>query len=256
MVLAILQARTSSSRLYGKVLQPVLGRSMILRELERLERSKEITKLILATSVDESDDELALTVETEGYVVYRGSLDDVLARYYTCAKEYEPEHVVRLTGDCPVIDWRLVDEVIRRHIAEKNDYTRTTDRFPDGLDTEVMTFAALEQAHRKASLVSEREHVTLYIRKHPELFRLGEVDAQEDWSAMRWTVDEPRDLALIKHVFSLLYPTQPDFCMYDILALLKEHAELLSCNAGILRNEGLIKSLHTDKVYRKNECAH
>ena len=94
-----------------------------------------------------------------------------------------------MTGDCPLIDWRVSDDVIARHLTEKNDYTRTTERFPDGLDTEIMTFAALEQAHREAQLTSEREHVTLYFRNNPEKFHIGAVDSAEDYGDMRWTVD-------------------------------------------------------------------
>ena len=248
MILAILQARTSSNRLPGKVLLPLLGRPMILHELDRIVHSREIDKVVLATSTEESDDALAFKVESEGFPVYRGSLHDVLGRYYACAKEYMPAHVVRFTGDCPVIDWRLADEVIRRHMDEGNEYTRTSERFPDGLDTEIMTFQALKKAHENAQLLSEREHVTLYLRSHPESFRLGEVEAQEDWASLRWTVDEAVDFALMKRIFSLLYPVQPDFSMEDILDLIKKHPALAQYNAGILRNEGLFKSLQHDKV--------
>ena len=248
MVLAILQARTSSSRLPRKVLHPLLGRAMILRQLERLNRSKEISKIVLATSIDESDDMLAVTVETAGYAVYRGSLDDVLDRYYTCARDYVPEHIVRVTGDCPVIDWRLVDEVIRCHITGGYDYTHTTERFPDGLDTEVMTFAALTRAHQEAKIPSEREHVTLYFRNRPELFRIGSVDAAADYGDLRWTVDEPRDFAFVEAVYTELFPRNNDFAMQDILALLDEKPELREINQGILRNEGLQKSIAEDAL--------
>lgn len=248
MVLAILQARTSSRRLPRKVLQPLLGRAMILRQMERLNRSKEISKIVLATSIDESDDMLAATVETAGYALYRGSLDDVLRRYYTCAAEYAADHIVRVTGDCPLIDWRAVDDVIVRHLAEQNDYTHTTERFPDGLDTEVMTFAALTRAHQEAKIPSEREHVTLYFRNHRELFRIGSVDAAADYGDLRWTVDEPRDFAFVEAVYTELFPRNNDFAMQDILALLDEKPELREINQGILRNEGLQKSIAEDAL--------
>ena len=248
MALAILQARTSSSRLPRKVLCPLLGSAMILRQLERLNRSKEISKIVLATSIDESDDMLAATVETAGYAVYRGSLDDVLRRYYACAVEYAADHIVRVTGDCPLIDWRIVDDVIARHLAENNDYTHTTERFPDGLDTEVMTFTALEHAHREAQLSSEREHVTLYFRNHPERFRIGDVDCAEDYGNLRWTVDEPCDFALVEAIYEQLYSSNPDFSMQDILVLLDEKPELRLINQGIVRNEGLQKSIAEDEL--------
>ena len=246
LILAILQARTSSSRLPGKVLRPLLGHAMILRQMERLERSREIDKLVLATSTDESDDTLTSVVEADGYAVYRGSLDDVLSRYHACAAQYGATHIVRITGDCPVIDWRVTDAVIARHVAEGNDYTYTTERFPDGLDTEVMTCTALAQAYQEAELSSEREHVTLYFRNHPELFRIGNVDAEENYGGMRWTVDEPRDFAFIEAVYSELFPSNNDFSMQDILQLLSARPEFGEINRGIERNEGLQKSLAAD----------
>ena len=138
--------------------------------------------------------------------------------------------------------------MIARHIAEQNDYTHMTERFPDGLDTEVMTFAALERAQREATLLSEREHVTLYFRKHPEIFRIGTVDSQEDYGELRWTVDEMRDFTFIEAVYEHLFPLKNDFTMEDIIALLKEHKELLEMNRGITRNEGLKKSLAEEAV--------
>lgn len=254
MVLAILQARTSSTRLPRKVLRPLLERAMILRQLERLNRSKEISKIVLATSIDESDDMLAATVETAGYAVYRGCLDDVLERYYTCSVEYGADHIVRVTGDCPLIDWRIVDDVIVRHITEQNDYTHTTEQFPDGLDTEVMTFASLMQAYQEAKLPSEREHVTLYFRNHPKCFRVGNVDCAENYGDLRWTVDEPRDFAFVEAVYENLYAKNNDFSMQDILALLDEKSELRLINRGIDRNEGLQKSIAEDALlYSQDE---
>ena len=246
MVLAILQARCSSHRLPNKVLQPLLGRAMVLREMERLTHSRYIDQLVLATSTDVSDDPLCALAEETGVNIYRGSLDDVLDRYYACAKEYGAEHIVRVTGDCPLIDWRVSDDVIARHLTEKNDYTRTTERFPDGLDTEIMTFAALEQAHREARLTSEREHVTLYFRNHPERFRIGSVDCAEDYGDLRWTVDEPCDFSFVEAVYEKLYAKNNDFSMQDILSLLKEQPDLRALNQGVVRNEGLLKSLAED----------
>ncbi len=247
LVLCIVQARSSSSRLPGKVLKPILGKPMILHELERLQRSNRIDKIVLATSQDESDNILATVVSKSGFDVYRGSLDDVLDRYYQCAKAYRPKHMVRITGDCPVIDWRVVDKVIEKHLEKGNDYTNETGRFPDGLDTEVFLFSALEIAWKQANLMSEREHVTLYIKNHPESFKIGKLDSELDLSRMRWTVDEPQDFAFIQQVYEKLYPLNPDFAMADILQLLENRPELLAINQGIQRNEGLLKSLREDK---------
>ncbi len=253
MILCIVQARSSSTRLPGKVLKPILGKPMILHELERLRRSKRIAKIVLATSQEQSDDALADIVATSGIDVYRGSLDDVLDRYYQCAKRYQPKHVVRITGDCPVIDWRVVDKVIEKHIKEENEYTNTTERFPDGMDTEVVCFSALNRAWKEARLPSEREHVTPYIRNHAELFRLGHLDCRQDLNSMRWTVDEPQDFAFIRQVYETLYPTHADFAMDDILHLLEQRPVLSSINQGIQRNEGLLKSLREDKKMEEKE---
>jgi len=254
MILAIVQARVSSSRLPGKVLRPLMGRAMILCELERLSRSVRIDQIVLATSEDASDDPLAETVHAGGYTVFRGSLGDVLGRYYACAKEYGAAHVVRITGDCPLIDPAVVDEVVALHLSGGNDYTSNTlgeATYPDGLDTEVMRFAALERAHREARLPSEREHVTQYIVKHPELFRQGGLRyAGDSLGHLRWTVDEPEDFAFVQSVYERLYPEHRDFTMRDILDLLAKRPELSCLNEGFARNEGMKKSLEEDKLWK------
>ncbi len=253
-VVAIIQARTSSSRLPGKVLKEVLGKPMILLELERLQRCKLIDKIMLATSADESDALLTETVKNAGYMVYQGNLDDVLDRYYQCAKLSNPIHVVRITGDCPLIDPQIVDSVISNHLQDGNDYTSNVlgdVTFPDGLDTEVMKFSVLEQAWKEAKLVSEREHVTQYIIKHPELFKQGSVRCDKgNFGAERWTVDEPEDFDFICTVYEKLYPSNPAFFMEDILDLLQKHPELRKMNQGFERNEGLMKSLKEDKLVK------
>ena len=243
MILCIVQARVSSSRLPGKVIKPILGKPMILHELERVQRSKHIDKIVLATSRDKSDDILADVVAASGIDVYRGSLEDVLDRYYQCAKQYQPEHVVRITGDCPVIDWRIVDAVIEKHLAEGNEYTSLSEDYPDGLDTEVMVFDAMEQAWKMANRASEREHVTLYIRNRADIFQCGQMMCPQKLNQMRWTVDEPQDFAFIQKVYEKLYPSNADFAMQDVLNLIDKDPALQLINSGIMRNEGLQISL-------------
>ena len=246
-VLAIVQARCSSSRLSGKVIKELAGKPMIVHELERLSRSKMIDKIVLATSTGVSDDPLEHILADTDIEVFRGNLDDVLDRYYQCANQYQPEYVVRITGDCPVIDWRLVDKVIEKHIAKGNDYTRLNDDFPDGLDTEIMNFSALEDAWKNAKLLSEREHVTLYLKNHKENYRFGEVACEKQLGHMRWTVDEPQDFVFVEKIFGELYVDNPDFSMDDILVMLRDKPELMDINSGIQRNAGLAKSLANDK---------
>ena len=254
MILAIVQARSSSSRLPGKVLNPILGKAMILHEIARLRKSQFIDQTILATSQDESDDQLAKLCQQNGVRVFRGSLDDVLDRYYQCASTLRPEYVVRITGDCPLLDWHIVDKVVQKHMEEKNDYTSNTLQvtYPDGLDVEVMRYKALEKAWREAMLPSEREHVTQYLIKHPELFKQGNLQHSCDLSALRWTVDEPADFVFVKNIYEKLYPKNTDFTMQDILALLENQPEMMEINCGFIRNEGLLKSLREDKN-RKGE---
>lgn len=246
-ILAIVQARCSSTRLPGKVIKELAGKPMIVQELERLGRSKMISKIVLATSTESSDDPLERVLAGTDVDVFRGNLDDVLDRYYQCAKQYQPEHVVRITGDCPVIDWRLVDEVIENHFKNGNDYTRLNDDFPDGLDVEIMKFSALEEAWKNAKMLSEREHVTLYLKNHKDNYQLGEVACGKKLGNMRWTVDEPQDFVFVEKVFGELYDGNPDFAMNDILALLQDKPELMDINSGIQRNAGLAKSLANDK---------
>lgn len=247
-VLAIVQARCSSSRLPGKVLKELAGRPMILQELTRLGRSKKIDRIVLATSTEESDSPLADVLSDSPVDVFRGNLDDVLDRYYQCARKYQPSHVVRITGDCPMIDWRIVDSVITQHIESGNDYTATNENFPDGLDTEVMRFSALEKVWAEAKLKSEREHVTLYIRNNKEKFKIGYLACRHNLSAMRWTVDEQRDFDFVQKVYEELYPQSNDFSTGDVLNILKIKPELLKINSGIVRNEGLLKSLAEDTI--------
>ena len=246
-VLAIVQARYSSSRLPGKVIKEILGKPMIIHELERLSKSREINHIVLATSTDQSDDVLAEVVTAAGFDIFRGSLDDVLDRYYQCAKKYQPDHVVRITGDCPVIDWQIVDSVIQSHIEHGNDYSSTNSDYPDGLDTEVMSYSALAEAWQKAKMLSEREHVTLYLRNHRRDYKEELVSCSQKLSHMRWTVDEPQDFEFIGKVYYELYENNSDFRMADILNLLNEKPELMTVNQGIQRNEGLAKSLAHDK---------
>jgi spore coat polysaccharide biosynthesis protein SpsF (cytidylyltransferase family) len=250
-VVAILQARVSSSRLPGKVLMPILGQPMLFRQIERLNRCKEFEQLVVATSVDPSDDVLVSECAARNIACSRGSLNDVLDRFIQAASPYRPETLVRLTGDCPVADPELIDNVIRYFHAGDYDYVSNCNppTFPDGLDVEVMRFGCLEQAHQESALPSEREHVTPYLWMHPERFRLGNYSSSVDRSALRWTVDEPEDFEAVRLIYENLYSVKRDFNMDDILRLLEKHPELRSINSRFSRNEGLKKSLQADEQF-------
>lgn len=250
-VLAILQARVSSSRLPGKVLLPILGRPMLELQMERLLRCQKIDHLIVATSDHSSDDPLEELCTNLDLPVYRGSLNDVLARFAGAAKQYGPDVVVRLTGDCPLTDPMLIDEIIGQFLPGEFDYLSNCApaTYPDGLDVEIFNYRALLEAYAEAVLPSHREHVTPFIRKQPQRFRVGNHTAEIDRSYMRWTVDEPEDFAFVKKVYECLYPKKTDFGSVDILTLLKTRPELQSINAHFERNEGVRKSQRADAAY-------
>lgn len=255
MVLGILQARVGSTRLPGKVLRPILGLPMIIRQIERLSRVRRIDRLVLATSTDEADDGLAQLCEGHGVCCFRGSLNDVLDRFYQAAGEYVPEHVVRLTGDCPLIDPDLVDRVIACHVGEGNDYTSNTipPTYPDGLDVEVVRFRCLQEAWKEAVLPSEREHVTPFVYRRPDRYKIGHVRNPVDLSSLRWTVDEPEDFDVVTAIYEALYPGNPMFTTDDILAHLDRNPALKNANIRYGRNEGYLRSLEADEAIRKGK---
>lgn len=223
MILAVLQARMSSSRLPGKVLAPVLGQPMIARQLERLRRSRRIDELVVATSVDPSDDPLAEAVAALGVTVFRGDLQDVLSRFCRVL-EARPQAtaMVRLTADCPLTDWTLIDALIERHLAEDADYTSTNlpeRTWPHGLDAEIVRPAALLRAGREAVDPYEREHVMPFLYHRPEAHRLVGLPRAASLAHLRWTVDYPADLEFVRRVYAELYPGKPAFLTDDIVAL-------------------------------------
>lgn len=251
MILAILQARVSSTRLPNKVLLPLLGKPMLVRQIERVMRSKRIDCLVVATSDESSDDAIETLCDSLNISCFRGSLDDVLDRFYQAALRQDSDHVVRLTGDCPLADPEVIDGVIKMHILNQNDYTSNCihPTFPDGLDVEVFRYEALKKAWSNAELKSQREHVTPYIYQHPELFKLSNYDYfGVNLSNLRWTVDEGRDFDLVTEIYQRLYPENPEFNMNDVLELLEKHPALKSINTNIGRNEGYKKSLLDDGV--------
>jgi spore coat polysaccharide biosynthesis protein SpsF len=245
-VLAIVQARASSSRLPRKVLLPILGTPMLRHELDRIARARAIHALLVATSVDASDDPIAALCASTGHECFRGSLDDVLDRFYRAASAHAPQLVVRLTADCPLIDPAVIDAVIDLARASGADMAVTDESFPDGLDVEVVRFDVLAQAWAEATRPSDREHVTLFVRRQPERFRIAPLPNDRDRSRLRLTVDEPQDFDLVQRIYQALYPANPAFTTNDVVALLEAHPELTAINRGIERNAGLRRSMAAD----------
>jgi len=236
MILAILQARTSSSRLPGKVLLPLVGAPMILRQIERVRRSRRIDKLVVATSDDASDDALARTLAGAGVAVHRGPLDDVMTRFLGALTAFGPaEHVVRLTGDCPLADPAVIDATIDAVMAAGADYGSNTPpdapfpdgrTFPRGLDVECMTASALLAAAERATSVEEREHVTWALHRRPDLYRQAFLSQAADEGEVRWTVDYADDHAFVTGVYEALYRANPAFSSDDVRALLRARPDL------------------------------
>lgn len=176
MIITIVQARMLSTRLPGKVMKEVLGKPLIGYMLERLKYSQLMDKIIVATSTEESNDEICAYVKKSGFDVFRGSEDNVLERYYMAAKQYKADIVVRMTADCPLTDPEICDQLIKAFIDKKADYACTDVTYAEGMDCEVFTFKTLETMYNKSTLSSEREHVSLYVHHHKELFRHFKLD--------------------------------------------------------------------------------
>jgi len=236
--IAIIQARMGSTRLPNKVMLPICGVPMIGLLLERLKASRHIEEIVVATSANSINDPLEAYVTGLGFKVYRGSEDDVLDRYYQVAKQLDGGVILRITGDCPLIDAELVDEVIEEFRRSGADYVSNVEppTYPDGLDTEVFTRASLDSAWQKATSRHDREHVTPYIRE-PGRFTHANVRQVGDDSAERWTVDESADFEVIERVFQHFAPRR-DFRWREVIALRDTQPEIFAANRHLIRNEG------------------
>jgi len=250
LVTAIVQARMGSTRLPGKVLLDIQGKPLLQHVIERVSQSKFIERIIIATTTDKKDEAIVKFAETRRLPYYRGSEDDVLDRFYQAAKQYRVTTIVRITPDDPFKDPAVIDRVIGCYMTNRDavDYVSNTIKptYPEGLDIEVFSFQALETAWREARKPSEREHVTPYIWGHPELFRLVNIENEEDLSQLRWTLDTEADLQFARAIYARLYHGQV-FLMKEILALLQREPQLVLINSGTARNAGYLKSLEQDK---------
>ncbi len=233
-VVAVIQARMGSTRLPGKVLRDLGGRTMLARVVRRTVRAKLVDEVVVATSTNSADDPVAQQCRQLGVACFRGSEDDVLDRYYHAAIAHRADVVVRVTSDCPLIDPEVSDRVIRAFLDMEPDYASNTlhRTYPRGLDTEVMTAAALERAWREATEEYQRIHVTPYLYQHPEQFILLPVIGREDLSANRWCVDTLEDLELLRAIYARLGP-EDCFSWADVYRLLTEEPSLSELNCGI-----------------------
>jgi spore coat polysaccharide biosynthesis protein SpsF len=218
----------SSTRLPGKVLKPVAGAPMILRQIERVRMSRRIDRLVVATSDRPDDDPLAAVLKDAGVEVFRGPLDDVLARFLGALDAYPADHVVRLTADCPLIDPELIDATIALHLQRGADYSQNrlgAAGCPKGQDVEVITAQALRRAGALAATPEEHEHVTWGVWNHPERYRIARLEPPVDEGEVRWTVDRPDDLEFVRAVYDALYPANPAFGSDDVRAFVRAHPQ-------------------------------
>ncbi|MFC3801231.1 cytidylyltransferase domain-containing protein [Cohnella sp. GCM10012308] len=238
---AIVQARMGSTRLPGKVLMRAAGLPLLQHELQRVSRAKRIGEIVVATTREPADDPIAALCRKLGCRCMRGDEADVLGRYAEAAKACQADAIVRLTGDCPLIDPAVIDRVTSAFLDRSTtvDYASNTlvRTDPRGLDTEVFSAEALQRTAREADQPAEREHVTLYMYRHPDRFRLLNVPGARDLQAHRWTVDTPEDFELVSRILAALYPQRPHFGTPDVLALLDRNPAWLSINADIAQKD-------------------
>jgi spore coat polysaccharide biosynthesis protein SpsF len=254
--LCIIQARMGATRLPGKVLKKVKGVALLEYEINRVKKARRIDRIVVATSDKKNDDKIEKLCRQIKIDCFRGSENDVLDRYYQCALRYpEYNNIVKITGDCPLIDPVVIDKVII--YFENNDFDYVSndfdipgdtkkETFPDGLDVEIFKRELLYESAQKAELPSEREHPTLYIIKIKK-FKKGNLNAEHDWSHFRLTVDNPADFEVVKF---LIKNSRPDASYLDHISLLTKNPKIMLKNMNIIRNEGLLKSLKEDALWK------
>lgn len=233
----IIQARMGSTRLPGKVMLDLCGKTVLEHVIQRVKRVKNIDEIVIATTTDKKDDVIVEETMKCGVKVFRGSEEDVLSRYYYAAKENEADVVVRITSDCPLIDPETTQKTIDYYLKNNDvyDYVSNTlvRTFPRGLDTEVFSFEVLEKAFNKATLQRDREHVTPYIWDNSEIFNLGCYKSDVDYSYLRWTLDTKEDFELIKRIYEDLYINNNCFNFDDIKLVIESNPSYMELNVNI-----------------------
>ncbi len=236
-VVLIVQARMGSERLPGKPLKKVLGKTLFEYLIERLRRVKYADEVVLATTTLPKDDPLAALSQSLKISYFRGSEEDVLDRFLQAGKFFRADVVVRISGDCPLIDPALIDEAIRFFLDHYPQYDHVSNclnrTYPRGMDVEVFSMSSLEKVAKESSLPEEREHVTVYYYRHPETFVLGSLEGKRDLSHYRWTVDTQEDFMLISKMLENIYPSTPEFTLADLLRASEAHPEWRLINAHV-----------------------
>lgn len=233
---AIVQARTGSTRLPGKVLLPLLGEPMLTRVMRRAARADTLDAVVVATTTDPSDDPIVALAERNDWPVARGSIDDLLDRYVRAARRFEADVIVRITSDCPLVDPGVINATVDAYHAGDFDYTSNAlepRTFPRGLDVEVVSRFALERAWEQDDDPAWREHATPFIYRHPERFRIGRVTSPDDHSEQRWSVDTAEDYELVRRIYEHI--GRDDFSWRDALAVVDAHPDWRDLNRGVVQ---------------------
>lgn len=252
--IAIVQARMGSTRLPGKVLKPLAGKPALWHLVNRLKYSKHLKDIVIATTVNSEDDIIVEFCQENKVKWFRGSAEDVLDRYYQAAKSFNADPVVRVTADCPVYDPTILDEILVIYFKDGYDGCGLGGEFPDGLDCGCCAFWVIEDAWKNAKLPSDREHVgATYCRNNMEKYKTGTLEKFKGLSHHRWTLDEEDDYRFLQAIFDRLYKPGKIFLTQDILDLLVAEPQLMEINAGIIRNEGYLKSLAEDEEYLRKQ---
>ena len=248
--LVLIQARCGSSRLPNKVLKDISGKPDLQRVIERVRRSRLIDGIMVVTSIEKENLPLIRLCTELDTRVFIGSENDVLDRYYQAARLLHPRYVVRITADCPLFDWRYLDMAIEQMEDDTDYLAALTESFPDGLDIEIIRFSTLREAWEKACLSSEREHVTTYIRNNRERFCIQDLKCPiQGIGDKRWTLDEEEDYIFINYIYDhFINIGKEDFDTEDILGFLASHPHIEDINARFTRNEGLARSLASDRI--------
>ena len=243
----IIQARLGSKRFPKKVLAKIGKKPMIWYSIERIKRVPGIKQVILATTKNSQDEVLLKIAKNCDILSFKGKTYDVLDRYYQCGLEFNADPIVRITGDCPLIDSTIIKKMLEKFNKSNYDYISNIfpPTFPDGLDIEIFSFKTLEKVHHKVKLRSDKEHVTSYIRNHPKEFKIFNYENTKDLSKLRWTVDEKQDLIFVKRIYNKMKPKN-NFSMKSILKIIEKDPNISKINSKISRNEGYMKSVKKD----------
>lgn len=253
MIAAIIQARMGSTRLPGKVLKKIEDKTVLEHIYDRVKASENIDRIIIATTTNPEDDKIEDLCKEHCFSCFRGDQDNVLKRYYEATKKFRVDTIVRITADDPLKEPRVIDKAILKLLSGNYSYVSNTIKptYPEGIDVEVFTFESLEKAFNQAKLQSEKEHVTPYIWKHPELFNIYNIENDRDLSSLRWTLDSEDDLIFIKEIYRYLYKKDTIFHIEEVLKLLKEKPSLIEINQNHIRNEGYLKSVNEENKIGK-----